>query len=339
MRENVTQQRKQRRIFRERAIRKKWEKSRNLKRNSERKPKYRRPRYPRLAFHNIRRIKVPSDFTLNSNKNGVLAVVHQCKNIDLANIKQVLFDFSDVKEVATGAMTILLANVMYLADNKIVVGGNKPLDKRAKRKMERSNFFQRLGVGVDAENRSNPNAILEKGFDETEQKRTAELIRLAMKTVWGLEDRNTKIQGMLIELMANSINHAFEKSHLKKQWYLSVDHENRKDSVEFCFLDNGEGILKTVNLKFKDRIEQLVGNSSDILIKEAFEGTFGSRTRIPHRGRGLPAIRNVCELGVIRGLKVITNDVYLDFETGETETLERGFDGTFYYWVLDKSCK
>lgn len=332
--------RKTRRIFRKRALRQRWEKQENIRRhNLPKATKRRRPRASgRTAYRNSYKIVIPKDFTLRTNVEGVMEVVHQCRAIKSKKIKYVIIDFRNVEKVAPGALTILLSNIMDFSDGKISVGGLRPKNRNAKRQMERSGFFQRLNVAVSLENVDTPNAILEKGSNHTEQEKTAPLIRKAMKTVWGIEKKNTRIQGMLVELMANTINHAFEKTRNKKGWYLSVDHEERNDSVAFCFLDNGEGILNTVNLKYSDRILQLLIKTNDIILAEAFNGYFGSRTKLTNRGKGLPAIKGVFEAGVIKELKIITNNVSLDFETGKAKILKRSFDGTFYYWVLNKNC-
>ena len=76
-----------------------------------------------------------------------------------------------------------------------------------------------------------------------------------------------------------------------------------------------------------------------MVLAKAFDGYFGSRTRSSSPGKGLPAIKGVFQLGVIKELKIITNNVYLDFESGKATLLRKNFEGTFYYWVLDKSCK
>jgi hypothetical protein len=41
----------------------------------------------------------------------------------------------------------------------------------------------------------------------------------------------------------------------------------------------------------------------------------------------------------ISKLKVITNSVLLDFETGIAIKLRTPFSGTFYSWILDQTCK
>jgi len=97
--------------------------------------------------------------------------------------------------------------------------------------------------------------------------------------------------------------------------------------------------LKTINLKFGDRLKQLLLLSSDNILKEAFDGKFGSRTRLTNRGRGLPAVKEAFRIGAIKNLKVISNNVVFDFTSGRSKILRTSFTGTFYYWTLDQSCK
>jgi hypothetical protein len=122
--------------------------------------------------------------------------------------------------------------------------------------------------------------------------------------------------------------------------FFSTDHIPEENKVKFCFVDNGRGILKTLRKKFPDKIATLIGgNLGNSIIKRAFEGEFGSRTKLSNRGRGLKAIKKGFELGYIKSLKVITNNVFYDFENGAVEELKEDFDGTFYFWEIDNTCK
>src|SRR5690606_25185524 len=108
----------------------------------------------------------------------------------------------------------------------------------------------------------------------------------------------------------------------------------------FSFVDNGEGILKTIKIRFKDRVSRIIGMANDgQLLREAFEGKFGSRTKLAYRGRGLPLIKKNFENGYIKNLVVISNNVFYDFTKGTFQILGTEFEGTFYFWELNEDCK
>jgi anti-sigma regulatory factor (Ser/Thr protein kinase) len=156
-----------------------------------------------------------------------------------------------------------------------------------------------------------------------------------MKTVFGIDKKNQKLQGMLIELMTNSVNHAYINNNKQKSWYISTRHEIEENKVEFCFVDNGDGIINTINVRLGEKLY----TSNEEIIKKAFDGEYRSRTKLSNRGRGLIVIKNNHNKMTVKSLKVITNNVILDFETGIATRLKTSFSGTFYSWVLDKSCK
>lgn len=320
--------------------RKRWRARKNKKKNGQKKDKYKRPRSDQQFYHRDRSIiVVPADFSLISNQQEVLVFFNNCKGVNYRKTKFVYFDFQNVVNIGNGAITILLSIIGGLQDQNIQVSGNYPDSERAKDFLERSGFLRYFRAKIKKSNGDSKNAILQRGRDQTHAKETAKLIHGAMKTVWGEDYRNTKLQGMLIELMANTVNHAYFKPNHQKGWYFSVDHIEEENKVRFCFVDNGKGILNTVKIRFKDRISKLFNNIDDgELLIEAFNGKFGSRTGLLNRGKGLPMIKKNLEENIIKKLKVISNNVVLDFDKGETIVLEEGFAGTFYYWELDRSC-
>jgi STAS domain. len=318
-----------------------WESLRNREKNSKKKDKYRRIRGNASQYSiNKNIIKVPNDFSLISNHVEALKFLNFCKSLDYKRSKFVYFDFQEVTNIGNGAITILLSIIGGLQDQNINVSGCYPNDEHARNFLERSGFLRYFKAKIKKENGNSRNAILHRGKDQTHAKETAKLIHGAMKTVWGEDYRNPKLQGMLIELMANTVNHAYLRRSHQKGWYFSVDHIESENKVRFCFVDNGKGILSTIKIRFRDKILKLFDNIDDRdLIIEAFNGTFGSRTRLTNRGKGLPVIKRNLEENVIKRLKVISNNVILDFENKQASILEEGFSGTFYYWELDQSCK
>lgn len=334
----------ERKVYKKRKHWKKWKSNRNYLKNLQKKNKEKRtsPQSYRSKsyreYDKPKTVPVPPLFSLPANRENVLGFFHDLNKIEYPKVKHVFFDFRAVTDFSHGAVTILLSIIGWLNDRGIRCSGNFPEKKDIKEKFEKSgflDFFRTIGMRsyekgmstIVAREHKNSNAVL-----------TAKLIRKTTKTIWGIEDKNMKVQGMLIELMANTINHAYLGKTFQKGWYFSVDHILEEHKVKFSFVDNGSGILKTLNRKFPDRIAKFIGKNGNI-IQRAFEGEFGSRTKLSNRGRGLRAIKKVFELGYVKSLKVITNNIFYDFENGTTEELHEPFDGTFYFWEIDNTCK
>jgi hypothetical protein len=289
--------------------------------------------------NNALQVVIPKDFTLLNNLEGTLGLIRYCKDYVMSSFKNVIFKFEDVEMIGNGAITLLISLIGEMLEAGVKVGGTLPNNQKARDFFINSGFYEYFNKDLSQVSK-NKNAIVTHGTDKTGANKTAPLVRRAMETVFGRNERNQKIQGMLVELMANTVNHAFITEGHHKSWYLSVNHEDHKNKVSFSFVDNGVGILSTIRVKFADRLSNmtLFGSDADIL-KESFNGEFGSRTREINRGMGLPVVRKTYENGYISDLKVITNNVFLDFKHNKTVLLKTPFSGTFYYWELDISCK
>lgn len=328
------------RALRIRRKRKLWERARNIRQNSRKRIKHRRPRYPQNTFNRslLRTIEIPKLFNLTSGKQQTLEFFEICKKINSEICTKLHFNCDDVEDIGHGAITILLSICGYLKDQGVNVSGSYPKDPKIRTTFEKAGFLKYFIAHYSRkENIDSPNEILTRGLDKTNSKGSAKQIRGAMKTVWGKEQKNTGMQGLLIELMANTVNHAYDKH--QKGWYFAIEHDRDSRKVKFCFVDNGQGILNTVKIKLLDKIDRFVGNSSDIvMLKDAFDGKFGSRTQLSYRGRGLPAIKKNYENRIIKNLVVISNNVCLNFDSNSHEQLTTPFAGTFYYWELDQTC-
>ena len=104
--------------------------------------------------------------------------------------------------------------------------------------------------------------------------------------------------------------------------------------------DIGFGILHTLNRRFGTLIKEKLQLKKDTQILErAFERRYGSKTGESNRNRGLPLIKDRFEKNFIKDLKVITNNVFLDFtDNNKTRILSKNLPGTFYTWNIDINC-
>ncbi|WP_379092489.1 hypothetical protein [Pedobacter sp. UC225_65] len=311
--------------------------NRYIRRRSKR---YTRDRSGNSSLYNTQnkriRIHLPSEFSIDNNVEGVLEIIYRTKKLlENANIRYFDFDFSKVTDLDDGAATILLSLCHDIAKLKRSVSVNKPSDPDARKFFEHIGFRQFFQGYV--QNKDNLNTTLKKGKTTILQKDTVPIIHKAMKTVFGVDKKNQRLQGMLIELMTNSVNHAYlnqSKKKREKSWYISTRHDTVNAKVEFCFVDNGDGIINTIHVRLGKRLLL----SPEEILERAFEGEFRSRTKQKNRGRGLIVIKKNFDKFTVTGLKVITNNVVLDFETGTTTKLRTPFMGTFYSWILDKNC-
>jgi hypothetical protein len=283
-------------------------------------------------------VKAPNHFSIKGNTDAVFKFIAALKGIkDRPRIKSAFINLDKCTYISSGSIALMISTIRELRAKNISISGSYPSDQNTRTILERSGFFNYVRGKVSEENKQTPNTILQQGTSCVDPAKVAPFVLQAMKFIWGMPYRNPRVQSLLVELMANTINHAYPKPAYSK-WHLSIAFNDHEKKVSFTFIDNGQGILKTLNIKFKDRINALLLRSNEDVLSAAFDGKFGSRTKERKRGRGLPNVKKCCSENYIKNLVVITNDVYLDFQNSETKKLHQKFEGTCYYWELDLNC-
>lgn len=79
-----------------------------------------------------------------------------------------------------------------------------------------------------------------------------------------------------------------------------------------------------------------VAPSEEEILRNLLIGEFKSRTNLPFRGKGLPAIAKALSRRQIENLTIITNGVVADVSRGTIGTLTTEFAGTLIYWEVGK---
>ena len=95
-----------------------------------------------------------------------------------------------------------------------------------------------------------------------------------------------------------------------------------------------------LQVEFSREIEKVILNKNDCdIVFSAFQRKYGSSTEEINRNRGLPCILDKFNNGYISKLKVITNNVYLDFENQtNNKILNKPFPGVLFSWVVNIDC-
>lgn len=122
------------------------------------------------------------------------------------------------------------------------------------------------------------------------------------------------LYNILIELMTNTKQHAYNNSdkYFSHKWYIFV--ENVNHSIKFIFLDIGDGIPKTIRKKFTEKFienmdkifnKPILSLEDNEYILSALEGHKRSQTKLPYRGKGLPKIYQYYIDNNIHNLKIM----------------------------------
>ncbi len=250
------------------------------------------------------------------------------------------FDLSKVTDITCDAIMYMIAimnNVKYKKLFKYSFFGNKPLSEQAKNLFNESGFLKYVdsnekGIYV---NNNKIQIISGNKVDINVVANICDFVNMSCKT----KKRFTqKLYAMIIELMTNTVQHAYNKKSLfDNYWYIFV--ENGEDTLKFVFLDIGEGIASTVKKKFK---EVYIKEKTDSeLIYSAFKGEKRSETGESHRGKGLPDIAQECINSTFKNLQVFSGTGIFRISDGEyynydlTEKHEEIY-GTLFTWEISK---
>ena len=152
----------------------------------------------------------------------------------------------------------------------------------------------------------------------------------------GTEGKCTAAYRVLIESMLNTHNHAAKPEANLETWWATVYADKARKRVCFTFVDTGVGIFKSVRLGTLRTLYRAFGVKTDAdILRDMLHGKVESSTRIPYRGKGLPAIYNLSQLGRIKSLVIIANEVYANVSAGEYRMLPVAFRGTLLYWETE----
>lgn len=294
-------------------------------------------------------IHVPADFRLIDNTTECLEFFREIrsrKSINFFKNQKVIFmSLKYVELIDYAAISALISISMDLKARKIVLSGDYPDNPICKKFIIDSGFLNHM---VDTNNKKFPVLtksdfiFFEKGsgkLSKNDRKKISLLVKDVVGYLMGDEVTNLKpVKSIILEICANSIEHANTEN---KQWLLGVKYG--KEEVTFTVSDVGRGILETLHRKFAKQLKDIFRfKPKHDIVLGAFERKYGSSTQEVNRNKGLPSVKANSDVGTIKNLVLLTNNVILHFEDGsKSKTLKSGtarFRGTLYQWKITKDC-
>lgn len=258
------------------------------------------------------------------------------------NIKFVIMSLKEVTKIDYGTISVLTAINDELRFKRIILKTILPENPDSKQFMIDSgylnNLFDERGKPFVKAEKSDL-IFFEKGcgiLSEVDNRKISLLVRNVIIHLTGVSNYCLPVKTIILEICGNSIEWSGTES---KQWLLGVKYEN--NNVVFTVTDVGRGILETLYRRFSKRFFDTF-NSTDEVLKGAFDKKYGSTTQEINRNKGLPAVKTNFTSGAINNLKVLTNNVILHFDDDTlSRTFNRGsprFKGTFYQWEMNNDC-
>ena len=251
---------------------------------------------------------------------------------------RIFVNLEPVTKITADALLLLLSMMKHGPLKRCVaVGGNEPKDPKVREMFAQSGFYENISNRPEGYKRSENSGIMKKHQGKRVQQSTCmELGRYAANRLFGSPRKNGGLYRCLIELMANTKDHAHPGGDTTEAWLVTAYFDAEAKTVHFAFLDNGVGIFKSTRmqgaLRLMGRFTGLV-KSHEILM-DILEAKLASRTGLPYRGKGLPAIYRALGRGDIHNLKIVTNDAYLDAASRTGKQLKEPFRGTCLTWEI-----
>lgn len=292
-------------------------------------------------------IHAGTTFSLFDDPDSVIKLVNELdKYKTFVNyLRRIRIDLSKITKIDIGAITFLLAKINEMSNiNQLYIYGNMPIDEYCKSVFIDSGFldYMRSVSGTRFE-KHGENYIIRIGKDVTKNERVGKTIKDSINYLTGTPDHYPPVFSIVQEMCSNSVEHANEEPHLKN-WFFGITYEKGElpgsQYVIFTMTDVGFGILKTIKRKFDTKFKEFFSTANDYeILHKAYKKQYQSKTEEVNRNRGLPLILDRFDKSYIKNLKVITNNVYLDFENIEnSKQISRNLPGTFYYWTVDLNC-
>ena len=259
----------------------------------------------------------------------------------IENRNSISINLENVTNLSNEAIVILLSVMFNFVDERISVEAKPPIDAIVNDKLDKSGFFEFMrGANASERNKRAINRIHTKNSKEVQSEFTDKILQQASKTVWGDSRGNEDIQRVFVELMMNTHKHANPKKVASERWWLSAEHDEKNERVNFAFVDNGVGILRSIDkLAYKQgmfkSLRALFKDDIDLL-KDIMEGKLKSRTGLSFRGKGLPASLKAFKRNSFSKFTIVTNGVYADFEKNVFKTFKPKFSGTLIFFELNR---
>ncbi|MCK9220911.1 MAG: hypothetical protein M0P47_12805 [Bacteroidales bacterium] len=334
-------------LFRKYRKTKEKKKERNKRKNSLRRSfetNRGRPVYQTIPEYTIH---AGTAFSLLENPENVIRLVNEIDSFKIGDnkFKRILIDLSEITTIDIGSISFLLAKVHEMNRiGKIQIWGNMPKDKSCQQVFIDSGFLDYMrDLSGNKFERHGDNYLVNIGSDRTLNEKVGKSIQNSIKHLTTEKDHFPPVFSIVQEMCSNSVEHA-NTENIHKNWFLGVNcvkgSENQNPHIIFTMTDVGFGILKTIKRKFGTKIKELMENKTDWeILHRAFQKQYQSKTEEINRNRGLPRILDIKEKNYIKDLKVITNNVFLDFDNlDSSKILSKNLPGTFYYWKIDLNC-
>ena len=289
-------------------------------------------RLSRLKPHYL---QAPENFSLLDNPEGFCKFIAEVRN-ELQEYGKIEVNHEGVVAQTPEALTLFISVLADPRYRKAASSGLLPKDPKQRQMFLDSGICEHLRLNVPIYQSNNAGNIFRKRNYRVEPNIAASLKRFAMEKLYGQDQQHQALYRMLIELMANTHNHAKGQRDEAEQWWTSVYCQDQ-NRICFTFVDNGVGIFRSVGetMTGLKKLAQRLGIKNNLdFLRNLLKGELKSSTGLENRGKGIPMIYDLATKEKVENLTVITNDVFARVSANDLRPLKTEFVGTLWYWEI-----
>lgn len=255
---------------------------------------------------------------------------------------QIFIDTSKVEVLTIDALMYLLALVNNRNRNlktKYFFKGNFPRNPKIRKLMENSGFDRFVQYSGDKPIIKSVDNIQIVSGEKVDTNLAKKICDFILKKGNVTRVACQFIYNMMIELMANVYAHAYSEANsiLYSRWYCFAEYDAVENTVNFTFMDTGDGIPSTVRKHGLEHIDFLDLKGDGPYVLSALKGELRSKTKKAYRGKGLPKVFSYCKNNQIQNMRIITNkaDVTIMDSEPDSKELPTSLKGTLFYWKIN----
>lgn len=277
----------------------------------------------------------PPVFSLK-NLDGVLVFLQDTeRRCNDSNTRVLKVNLGNVIKIDSYAISLLLSMLNRMSYKNISYWGTYPDLQEARNYIIESGFLDVMKSNVKRPSKRRlENRIFMIGKESVDSHRIGKAVKESMSFITGQEVCYPPVYDDMLEISANSVEHANVKVQ-DKNWLVSITFE--EDRVHYILTDAGAGILATLKRKFGQRVKDAAVKTDAQILHDVFHKEYQSATGEINRYKGLPIIYESFTEGHVSNLVVVTNKVYYDFEKKTSRELRHGYRGVLYSWTVSKS--
>jgi len=296
----------------------------------------------------VRRTEIvgPKSFSIITNYSESNAFLNRVRQLLYAN-KKIFVDLEETRQITLEAVLVLLEIIKDVGGKKsskrisAAIGKGPLSNTAAGTTLVESGFFDHVASDLPAHllQHGKGKMLPRKGTRVNNDTADA-FCQRAAKAIFVDRETLPAVYRTFIELMGNTRQHANPKEETTELWWAMANVDAAVKRAKFAFYDAGVGIIGSFQTRLRKKLAALGLSPSDPEILEHLLTSTGksqSRTKIPYRGKGLPAIAKALERNQIENLRIVTNRVVADVSANTYQYLNEEFVGALITWEVGKS--